>query len=41
MSEFLSFGMVGGGIGSLIGEVHRKAAAFNRLSYGKTCSRDN
>ena len=30
MSEFLSFGMVGGGIGSLIGEVHRKAAAFDR-----------
>lgn len=30
MSEVLSFGMVGGGIGSLIGEVHRKAAAFDR-----------
>ena len=30
MSEVLSFGMVGGGIGSLIGEVHRKAAVFDR-----------
>jgi predicted dehydrogenase len=30
MSEVLSFGMVGGGIGSLIGEVHRKAAIFDR-----------
>jgi predicted dehydrogenase len=30
MSEVLSFGMVGGGVGSLIGEVHRKAAAFDR-----------
>jgi predicted dehydrogenase len=30
MSEVLSFGMVGGGIGSLIGEVHRKAATFDR-----------
>ena len=30
MNEILNFGMVGGGIGSLIGEVHRKAATFNR-----------
>ncbi|MDD5015144.1 MAG: Gfo/Idh/MocA family oxidoreductase [Atribacterota bacterium] len=30
MNEVLSFGMVGGGIGSLIGEVHRKAASFDR-----------
>jgi hypothetical protein len=30
MSEVLSFGMVGGGSGSLIGEVHHKAAAFDR-----------
>ncbi|MCK4241794.1 MAG: Gfo/Idh/MocA family oxidoreductase [Candidatus Atribacteria bacterium] len=29
MSKVLSFGMIGGGIGSLIGEVHRKAAAFD------------
>ena len=30
MSEVLSFGMVGGGSGSLIGEVHRKSASFDR-----------
>ena len=30
MNEVLSFGMVGGGSGSLIGEVHRKAASFDR-----------
>lgn len=30
MNEILNFGMVGGGIGSFIGEVHRKAATFNR-----------
>ena len=30
MNEILSFGMVGGGIGSLIGEVHHKAASFDR-----------
>ncbi len=30
MSEVLNFGMVGGGIGSLIGEVHRKAVPFDR-----------
>jgi len=30
MNEVLSFGMVGGGIGSLIGEVHHKAAFFDR-----------
>jgi len=30
MNEVLSFGMVGGGIDSLIGEVHRKAASFDR-----------
>jgi len=29
MSEVLNFGMVGGGGGSLIGEVHRKAATFD------------
>lgn len=29
MNKILKFGMVGGGIGSFIGEVHRKAAAFN------------
>jgi len=29
MNEILNFGMVGGGIGSSIGEIHRKAAAFN------------
>jgi predicted dehydrogenase len=30
MNEVLNFGMVGGGIGSLIGEVHHKAASFDR-----------
>jgi len=30
MNEILNFGMVGGGIGSFIGKVHRKAATFNR-----------
>lgn len=30
MNEVLSFGMVGGGSGSLIGEVHRKSASFDR-----------
>lgn len=30
MNEVLNFGMVGGGIGSFIGKVHRKAATFNR-----------
>lgn len=30
MNEILSFGMVGGGSGSLIGEVHHKAASFDR-----------
>jgi len=30
MNEVLSFGMVGGGSGSLIGEVHRKAASSDR-----------
>ncbi len=30
MNEVLNYGMVGGGIGSLIGEVHRKAAVFDR-----------
>lgn len=30
MNNTLSFGMVGGGSGSLIGEVHRKAASFDR-----------
>lgn len=30
MNEVLNFGMVGGGSGSLIGEVHRKAASFDR-----------
>ncbi|MCK5767897.1 MAG: Gfo/Idh/MocA family oxidoreductase [Candidatus Atribacteria bacterium] len=29
MNEVLNFGMVGGGYGSLIGEVHRKAATFD------------
>ncbi len=29
MSKVLSFGMVGGGSGSLIGEVHYKAASFD------------
>jgi len=48
MNEVLSFGMVGGGRGSLIGEVHRKAASFDRKtklvtgcfsrSYGNTLS---
>ena len=30
MNKVLNFGMVGGGSGSLIGEVHRKAASFDR-----------
>ncbi len=30
MNKILSFGMVGGGIGSFIGEIHRKAASINR-----------
>ena len=30
MDEVLNFGMVGGGSGSLIGEVHYKAASFDR-----------
>jgi len=30
MNEMLNFGMVGGGIGAFIGEVHRKAASFDR-----------
>jgi len=30
MNKVLNFGMVGGGIGSLIGEVHCKAASFDR-----------
>jgi len=30
MNQVLSFGMVGGGSGSLIGEVHYKAATFDR-----------
>jgi len=29
MNEVLNFGMVGGGYGSLIGEIHRKAATFD------------
>jgi len=29
MNKILNFGMVGGGIGSFIGEVHRKAASIN------------
>ena len=29
MNKILKFGMVGGGIGSFIGEVHRKAASIN------------
>ena len=29
MNKVLNFGMVGGGGGSLIGEVHRKAATFD------------
>lgn len=29
MSEFLSYGMVGGGMDSLIGDIHRKGAAFD------------
>jgi len=29
MNEILSFGMVGGGIGSFVGEIHRKAASIN------------
>ena len=30
MNQVLSFGMVGGGSGSLIGKVHYKAASFDR-----------
>jgi hypothetical protein len=29
MNRVLNFGMVGGGSGSLIGEVHRKSASFD------------
>jgi len=32
MNKVLNFGMVGGGIGSLIGEVHRKSASFGSSS---------
>ena len=32
-SDVLRFGMVGGGPGSFIGSVHRKAAVFDKKAY--------